>query len=162
MDNWLEKMKIFLGFQEEPEVIQAPQQPTRQSLQKETPPNVVRGFGFRGSLINNNASKSFSGLEIKVIEPRIYEDSLTIATYLREVKPVIVNLKYLDSPSGKRLIDFICGTAYAINGHMLKIGENIFLFTPENVLIADATGDKTNFEEPVQEEKEVYFKQAAF
>ena len=47
-------------------------------------------------------------------------------------------MKYLDSATGKRLIDFICGTAYAISGHMLKIAENIFLFTPSHVLISNS------------------------
>ena len=74
-------------------------------------------------------NQSASVTEIRIEEPRIYEDSLNIATFLRELKPVIVNLKHLESDAGKRLIDFICGTAYAINGHMLKIGEQIFLFT---------------------------------
>lgn len=77
-------------------------------------------------------------MEIIVNEPRIYEDSLNIAAYLRQGKPVMLNLKYLDADSGKRLIDFVCGTAYAINGHMLKVGESIFLFTPESILISEA------------------------
>ena len=67
----------------------------------------------------------------------------------------------MDGTAGKRLIDFVCGTAYAINGHMMKIGENIFLFTPANVLIVDS-GEKTMFEQGVeQEEKEVFFKKVA-
>ena len=36
------------------------------------------------------------------------------------------------------MIDFVCGTAYAINGHMMKIADQIFLFTPETVLISDS------------------------
>lgn len=78
------------------------------------------------------------GLEIIIHEPRIYEDSLNIAAFLRQGKPVLLNLKYLDADSGKRLIDFVCGTTYAINGHMLKVGESIFLFTPDTVAISEA------------------------
>ena len=72
-------------------------------------------------------------------------------------KPVIINLKHLDSNSGKRLIDFVCGTAYAINGHMMKIGENIFLFTPSNVLIE--SGEKSPLEKGLDhEERENFFR----
>jgi cell division inhibitor SepF len=46
-----------------------------------------------------------------------------------------VNLKHLDPAEGTRLIDFVCGTAYAIDGHMMKIGESIFLFTPGTISI---------------------------
>lgn len=145
---FLEKIKEFFGFQEE---IQQQEKP----ILEEKKPAVKQ---FKGALIHSQSSKPFSPSEIKVEEPRIYEDSLNIATQLREKNPVIVNLKYLDKDASKRLIDFICGTAYAINGHMMKIGENIFLFTPENVLIANSE-DKSALQQGIEhEEKEVFFK----
>ncbi len=151
MSSW-KKMREFFGFEEDLH----DESPVVQERQP-----VVKSF--KGSLINPSSSlaQKFGASEIKVEEPRIYEDSLNIATCLREGKPVIVNLKYLDADSGRRLIDFVCGTAYAINGHMMKIGENIFIFTPSNIMIADAS-EKTTFEQGVeQEEKEVFFKRAA-
>ena len=112
-------------------------------------------------MVNAQSARPFASSEIKVLEPKIYEDSLNIAAYLRANKPVVVNLKYLYKQAGKRLIDFICGTAYAINGHMMKIGDHIFLFTPANVNI-DNSEEKTSFEQGVEEsEKEMFFKQAA-
>jgi len=117
-------MKEFFGFTEEAPV----------ATEQEKAP-VVRSF--KGSLLQQSPASKSAIAEIKVEEPRVYEDSLTIASHLREYKPVIINLKYLDSVAGKRLIDFICGTAYAINGHMVKIGENIFLFTPEHIHISE-------------------------
>jgi cell division inhibitor SepF len=76
--------------------------------------------------------------EIMVYEPKVYEDSLNISTHLRAGSPVIINLKYLDPAEGTRLIDFVCGTAYAIDGHMMKIGESIFLFAPSGIAINSA------------------------
>jgi cell division inhibitor SepF len=75
--------------------------------------------------------------EIMVYEPKVYEDSLQMSAQLRQGNPVIINLQQLDQTEGMRLIDFVCGTAYAIDGHMIKIGESIFLFTPSNILISD-------------------------
>jgi len=114
---------------------------------------------FKGTLVHSQTAHQFPMTEIKIEEPRIYEDSLNIATHLRSHKPVLVNLKYLDNDAGKRLIDFVCGTAYAINGHMLKVGESIFLFTPANVLIVDSEEKSTLEQGLEQEEKEVFFKQ---
>lgn len=140
MASLADKLKIFFGFEEEIKE-EAPSGQLNQDF-KETPRTpIVKNF--KGTLINNQGSQKFGLAEIKVEEPRIYEDSLNIATYLRENKPVIVNLKHLDKIASKRLIDFVCGTAYAINGHMLKIGENIFLFTPENIHIANAEERRT-------------------
>ena len=156
MSSMMDKVKIFFGFEEE-DMVQKPV-----SSRKEMEPKTPVSRSFRGSLIPAQSQNQVITGEIKIEEPRIYEDSLNIATYLRESKPVIVNLKYLDNASGKRLIDFVCGTAYAINGHMMKIGENIFLFTPENFLIVDSD-DRSTFEQGLEEdEKETFFKRVAF
>ena len=115
---------------------------------------------FKGSLIDSQNARPFASSEIKVEEPK-FSRFFSNCCHLRQNKPVIINLKYLDQESGKRLVDFICGTAYAINGHMMKIGENIFLFTPANVLIANSE-EKTTFEQGIEEEeKQVFFNKAA-
>lgn len=152
MKEFLRKTKVFFGFGEE------------DGLKINNKPQANKGTSLktiRGSLINLPTSSNINYSEIIVVEPRVYEDSINIAAYLRESKPVIIKLKYLDTAQGKRLIDFICGTAYAINGHMLKIGENIFLFTPESVLIVD-NEEKTALEQGMEEqERNVYFSQSA-
>ena len=84
-----------------------------------------------------------SDYEIFLFEPKVYEDSLNISTQLRSGNPVIINLRHLEPAEGTRLVDFVCGTAYAIDGHMTKIGETIFLFTPANIAVSD-TEDKGN------------------
>jgi len=151
MANVVDKLKVFFGFDEG--------EPLPESRPSTEETSMFKSF--KGTLVSAQSTKRFASGEIKVHEPRVYEDSLSIATNLRENTPVIVNLKYLDTGSGKRLIDFVCGTAYAINGHMMKIGENIFLFTPANVLIVDSE-EKTTFEKGVaQDEKEVFFKKVA-
>jgi len=78
--------------------------------------------------------------EIIIYEPKVYEDSLGISQHLRAGNPIIINLKHLEPSEGTRLIDFVCGTAYAIDGHMLKIADSIFLFTPSNIFISDVEG----------------------
>jgi len=159
MVSLYEKIKIFFGFEDESSI-------TTQSEERKEPIKIElpkQAFRFRGTLINNQNPQRLVLSEIKVIEPRIYEDSLTISTYLRENKPVVVTLKYLDKAASKRLIDFVCGTAYAINGHMMKIGDSVFLFSPEHIQLVDSANEgKTALQEGLeQEEKEVFFKKAA-
>ena len=118
------KIKEFFGFEEEEDAI-----PVQSAIKPPT------GKPFKSTSLVVSSRQVAAQSEIRVEEPRIYEDSLNIATSLRENKPIIVNLKHLDSESGKRLIDFICGTAYAINGHMMKVSDNLFLFTPAHIVI---------------------------
>ena len=149
------QLKEFFGFTEEEDTPELNLNITKEAPAKQP---VVRPF--KGSVMHTQ-NNHMSVAEIKIEEPRIYEDSLNIAAHLRDNKPVIVNLKYLDNVSGKRLIDFVCGTAYALNGHMMKIGENIFLFTPAHILIADPA-EKSSLEQGMEnDEKEVFFKRVA-
>lgn len=87
----------------------------------------------------NSRRQSSSDSEISIYEPKAYENSIEISAKLRQGSPVIVNLKYLDSGEGTRLIDFVCGTAFAIDGHMVKIADTIFLLTPSSIAISDQT-----------------------
>ena len=154
MSSITNEIKKFFGFIEEED---------NESRKNESfnlaAPSTPKKSSFKGNIISSK--KSFNYSEIKVSEPRVYEDSINIASYLRESKPVIVNLKFLDADAGKRLIDFICGTAYAINGHMLKIGENIFLFTPSSVLISNSE-DQTQLEKGIEDtDKEIFFQKSS-
>ncbi len=133
------QLKMFFGFEETEENQEAPSPIISPTVK--TPPKEPLIGNFKGRIIEGKQKSGLS--EIKIEEPTVYEDSITIASYLREHKPVIINLKHLDKKTGKRLIDFICGTAYAINGNMLKIAESIFLFTPESVLISDSEVQST-------------------
>ena len=156
MSSVIEKIKIFFGFEEEIDPLTNNEDKNESTKLEPIKQPIIKGF--RGTLINSQNAHKFNLAEIKIAEPKIYEDSLTIATYLRENTPVIVNLKHLDNTSSKRLLDFVCGTAYAINGHMMKVGENIFLFSPEHILIVE-TDDKSTLEQGLEEEKkEMFFK----
>ncbi len=105
--------------------------------------------------------------EMILCEPKSHEDSVILSTYIKQGKPVIVNLKYLDATAGKRLIDFVCGTVYAFEGHMQKLGGNIFLFTPQNIGIVNKQHDEFEFnqEKPQAEidkavQEEMFYKTA--
>lgn len=73
--------------------------------------------------------------EIKIATPVAYDESIQIAAELREGTPIIVKCERLNADDSKRLIDFLCGTSYAINGQTEKISDKIFLFTPETTVV---------------------------
>ena len=89
-------------------------------------------------------------LEIRISFPRTYEDSVNIATHLQKNRAVLVNLQYLDPSTSKRLIDFLCGTAYAMSGNMKKVTDRIFIFSNKNTLIEMAE-DISDVEKATQE-----------
>lgn len=77
--------------------------------------------------------ESKSGSKMILVEPRAYSESQQIADYLKTRNTVVVNLKRVTSDQAKRLIDFLTGTIYAIGGDLQKLGNGIYLCTPNNV-----------------------------
>lgn len=73
--------------------------------------------------------------KVVLFEPRAYSEAVDIADELLKKKAVIVNLQQISQEEGWRIVDFLSGTVYAISGEMQKIGQDIFLCTPDNVEI---------------------------
>ncbi|MBI0120412.1 MULTISPECIES: cell division protein SepF [Lactobacillus] len=73
-----------------------------------------------------NAAKS----KIVLYEPRVYSDAKDVAQNLLNNKAVIINFSRMEDASARRVVDFITGTVYALNGEIQRIGDKIFLATP--------------------------------
>ncbi|OGC04259.1 hypothetical protein A2276_06640 [candidate division WOR-1 bacterium RIFOXYA12_FULL_43_27] len=146
VENLLKRAKVFMGLETEEEE-------NRASASQLDIGSILKG---RREAVKE---KTECLCEIMLYEPKVYEDSLSISGSLRGGSPVLVNLKNLDPSEGTRLIDFVCGTAYAIDGHMVKIAETIFLFTPNSVRVTEAE-EKGILEEgvsPFGERKDSFF-----
>ncbi|MCR5067058.1 MAG: cell division protein SepF [Erysipelotrichaceae bacterium] len=86
------------------------------------------------------SNSAVSGINAKMIvsEPRSYEDARQIADHLLEKKACVVNIHRLQESSATRLLDFLSGTIYAINGTVQKIDDNVFLFAPKELPVGSA------------------------
>lgn len=79
-----------------------------------------------------------------LLEPRAYSEAQQIADQLKSRNTVVVNLKRVTPDQAKRIVDFLAGTIYAINGSLQKIGGGIFLCTPNNINIQGKITDETD------------------
>lgn len=96
--------------------------------------------------VSKNAFNDMTGGGSKMIllEPRAYSESQTIADYLKARNAVVVNLKRVTPDQAKRIVDFLSGTLYAIGGDLQKLGNGIFLCTPNNVNVeGKMSGDES-------------------
>jgi cell division inhibitor SepF len=91
----------------------------------------------------NNVVSIHSQRTTRVVlaEPRSYEETQEIADHLRSRRPVVVNLQRVRTDQAIRIVDFLSGTVYALNGGIAKIGPNIFLCTPDSVEIQGAISE---------------------
>jgi len=81
-------------------------------------------------------------VKVVVIEPKSFDDAQQVANNLREKKPVVINFEHTEGEAAKRIIDFISGTTYALNGEIKKVGHNVFLCAPSNVNVSYTEEEK--------------------
>ena len=99
----------------------------------------VNGEARSASKINNVVGMPgiMNGVsEMILIEPRSFEEMPQVIDALRSRKSVILNMTLIRQEEAQRSVDFVAGGTYAIDGHYERIGDNIFLFTPNCVQVS--------------------------
>lgn len=92
---------------------------------------------------------------MKVVKPEHFESVPQIADHLLKKRTVVLNLENTNKETARRLIDFLSGVAYSIDGSLKKIASNAYVITPSNVDVGDAqlrAGSRA--QAPKEEEKE--------
>ncbi|MFO8069096.1 MAG: cell division protein SepF [Alkalibacterium sp.] len=79
-----------------------------------------------------NQQQALKKPRIKVVEPRLYSEVQSIADVLLNNQSVILNFRRMEKEQAKQMIDFLMGTTYAIKGDIQRLGEEIFICTPQS------------------------------
>lgn len=103
-----------------------------------------RGNAAKNKVVPITAAAK-DALRVVLVEPICFDDCQVISDHLKAKRSVIINLEALDLPTARRIIDFVGGTAYALDGSMQKAGGSIFVAVPSHVEI---TGDLLNIAQP--------------
>ncbi|AFT81975.1 DUF552 domain-containing protein [Leuconostoc carnosum] len=115
-------------YQEQPQQAVTSQQPTR--FGRQTTPSSQ-------AMMDSNNENS----KIALFEPKVYSDSRAIASQILGGEAVIVNFTQIDEAQAKRILDFLGGAVYAVNGEIERIGQSIFLVTPDTFEISGTLTD---------------------
>ena len=78
-----------------------------------------------------------SVVELKVVRPTTFANVTEIADYLLHHCTVVLNLEATNNEEAKRMLDFLAGVAYSIDGQLKNIAVNTYIITPCNVDVAD-------------------------
>ncbi|MGM9951510.1 MAG: cell division protein SepF [Lysinibacillus sp.] len=95
----------------------------------------------QNNVVSLHTAASAKGAKVVLVEPRVYAEAQDIAENLRNKRATVVNLQRIDRDQGVRIIDFLSGTVYALNGDIQRIGKDIFLCTPDNVEVSGEISD---------------------
>ena len=77
-------------------------------------------------------------LQVVLVKPEKFEDASNIANHLRDKRTVVLNLESANKDVARRLVDFLSGVAYALEGKIKKVAISTYIITPYNV---DIIGD---------------------
>lgn len=83
-----------------------------------------------------------SHVKMIVSKPTSYDEVTRICDELKSRKPVILNLQSVDAKEAERILDFLAGALYAVEGVMQKVSKGVFLIVPNNVDIEGILEDE--------------------
>lgn len=121
-----DKLGRFFGIAEDDEMNEAPY--TEAEQQEEEVPQAQKNER-RANVVSINSGVGATS-KIVLYEPRVYSDAKEVAQNLLNNKAVIINFARMDDEQARRIVDFITGTVYALNGEIQRVGDKIFLATP--------------------------------
>ena len=74
-----------------------------------------------------------STMQVIVVKPDRFDQVTEIADRLRDKQSVVLNLESTNKDVARRLVDFLSGCAYALDGNIQKVAISTYLITPYNV-----------------------------
>ena len=108
--------------------------------------NTAVSTGFSGQVLNMSGSAS-NKQEVVLFRPGTFNDTSKAADDLRNRKAVIVNMENVDKAMARRVVDFLSGCVYALDGDVKKIAQSAYLFCPHNM---DIVGDLESLQAEVE------------
>ena len=106
-----------------------------EEVEEEDEDRKIFGIGRRNKVVNMPQTQ----VKMKISRPTNFEQSEDICNLLKEKKSVIVNLEYVNKDVARRIVDFISGAVHALDGHIEKISNSIFIVAPVNYEITNDT-----------------------
>lgn len=121
--GFMDQVWAWFGVQSEvkEEIVELPE--TSSAENKRTLANVV----------SISTNKNF---KVVVCEPETFDEVQVLADHLKNRKQIILNFEHTAPEVSQKIIDFISGTTYALEGNSQQLGNNMFIFTPSNVEIS--------------------------
>lgn len=85
---------------------------------------------------DEGASKINANTNIVLFEPRNFDEAEEIGRHIKNKRACCINLHKMPVEYRQRIIDFLSGVVYGVDGSIKKVGENVILCSPKNLQVA--------------------------
>jgi len=107
-------------------------------------PAAAPAASFSGRVVNMTTGAK---QEVVLFRPANFGETTKAADALRSNKAVVLNLENVDKAMSRRVVDFLSGCVYALNGSVKKIAQSAYIFCPHNM---DVVGDLESLQAEVE------------
>lgn len=140
MSNMMSKVKNILGFGEYEDEFVEDQVEERfedevvldDDYTENQGPDILGPKGGKVVNIHTNASA-----KVLIIKPTSYEESMEICDALKNRRIVVINTSSLENKVARRLLDFLSGSSYALQGDFQEIEKGVYILSPSNVEVTN-------------------------
>ena len=98
------------------------------------------------------AAATLGALELKICKPQSFSEVGSIADHLINKCTVVLNLETTSKETARRIVDFLNGVAYSIDGQIKPVANNTFVITPRTVSVTGEEADEELVEEAPAED----------
>jgi len=99
---------------------------------------------------------SGASLEMKVVKPERFDEVQMIGEHLLARRTVVLNLEDTNKETTKRIIDFLGGVVFAIQGKVRKVANATYVVTPKNVEVSSDSTEKPVEEQPANKQRDLF------
>lgn len=125
------RMKAKPSYEEEEDDYDyEPKRPKQRPMRASNPSKLVS--------INSRSSSNRSSNQVYVIKPQEFNEAQRVTDFLKQGRTIVINMEGIEVHAAQRIIDFIGGSCYALDGSLQAISANIFIAAPANI---DVSGD---------------------
>ncbi len=119
--------------------------PTRSQQAVNKAVGAVSGTAQRSSTSGRSTKRaenqSSTDVNVRIFHPKTIEDANSIADELVSDKIVVMNLEEVDMAAAQRIVDFVSGACYSVDGNLQKIAKKAFIVTPKNANLSSEMGN---------------------
>jgi len=146
MSGLFDKVLNFVGWEEveeEEEDIVSEKNKTEEIEKPIQFSSSAKRHQNQNKVVNIHSAAQF---KVVVFEPDTMDDAKDICDHLKGKKPIVVNLEKINKDDAQRILDFLSGSVYALDGNIQPVSKSIFLIAPNNVDIMGEFKDEARRE----------------
>ncbi|TYQ15776.1 UNVERIFIED_CONTAM: cell division inhibitor SepF [Acetivibrio alkalicellulosi] len=132
MSRLFNRVLNFVGWETEEEEIEnlESQDESEEEIEKPQFVQPLSKKNYNNKVVNIHSTSQF---KVMVMQPENFNDAKDVCDHLKNKKPIVVNLSSLEKDTAQRVVDFLSGSIYGLDGNIQKVSNDIFIVAPNNV-----------------------------